>query len=170
MNTSARATDSEVQIASGEHLAFRLGTQEYGLAISGVQEIRSYEPPTHIAGSPAHILGVLDLRGESVPLIDMRVCLGINASFTASTVTVVVNLEHETIGVVVDSVSDVVDLVISQIRDVPSLVGKEESHGVVAIAQIDHDRASRTLLLLDAEQLISRIRSGALLDVEACTG
>ncbi|MFI8614634.1 chemotaxis protein CheW [Acidovorax sp. NPDC077693] len=168
MNTST--TISNVRpTTTGEHLAFRLGDQEYGLAISGVREIRFYEAPTRIAGSPTHILGVLDLRGESVPLIDLRVCLGITALFTASTVTVVANVGNDTFGMVVDSVSDVVELTRDQIREVPGMVGTEDSHGVIGIAQVTHEGSHRTLLLLDASQMISRIRDCASLDLSvAC--
>src|SRR5262245_13744873 len=59
-----------------EHLTFRLGSEEYGLDILRVQEIRSYEEPTHIAGAPSFLKGVINLRGVIVPIVDLRVKFG----------------------------------------------------------------------------------------------
>jgi purine-binding chemotaxis protein CheW len=55
-----------------EFLAFKLGSEEYGIDILRVQEIRSYERPTRIANAPDFIKGVVNLRGVIVPIIDMR--------------------------------------------------------------------------------------------------
>ena len=57
---------------AGEYLTFRLGTEEYGIDILRVQEIRSYEEPTRIANAPHFIKGVVNLRGVIVPLVDIR--------------------------------------------------------------------------------------------------
>ena len=58
-----------------ECLAFKLGHEEYGIDILRVQEIRSYEKPTRIAGTPECIKGVINLRGIIVPIVDMRIRL-----------------------------------------------------------------------------------------------
>ena len=58
---------------AGEYLTFRLGTEEYGIDILKVQEIRSYEAPTRIANAPEFIKGVVNLRGVIVPIVDLRV-------------------------------------------------------------------------------------------------
>ena len=61
--------------AGGEFLTFRLGTEEYGIDILKVQEIRSYEQPTRIANAPSFIKGVVNLRGVIVPIVDLRIKL-----------------------------------------------------------------------------------------------
>lgn len=148
--------------ASGEYLAFRLGGEAYGVNILGVQEIRSYEQPTRIAGCPPHVRGILELRGVSVPVLDLRVCLGLDAQFDGATVTIVINPEAaQTVGLVVDSVSDVVDLQSEQMRSMPNLQEDDPSHYIQGLACITQDGAQRTLQLLDISQLINRVKTGA---------
>lgn len=155
-------TDSSPTAAeAGEYLAFRLGTEAYGIGILGVQEIRFYEKPTHIAGAPPHVRGILDLRGVSVPVVDLRVCLGLDAHFDSSTVTVVINLPgHQTIGAVVDSVSDVVALAKDQIRNMPSMGEYGEARHVTGLACISQESSDQTLLLIDIPQLMARAHAG----------
>ncbi|WP_204312252.1 chemotaxis protein CheW, partial [Raoultella planticola] len=56
-------------------MTFRLGSEEYGIDILKVQEIRSYEAPTRIANAPDFIKGVVNLRGVIVPIVDLRLKL-----------------------------------------------------------------------------------------------
>ncbi len=160
--TPLESTKALTQIAatSGEYLAFQLGAEDYGVNIVGIQEIRSYEQPMRIAGCPPHVRGVLNLRGVSVPVLDLRVCLGLEALFDAATVTVVITPDnHQTVGLVVDSVSDVIALRKEQLRSLPSLNEDGPSHCVQGLACIQQDGAERTLLLLDLSQLMTRVAS-----------
>ena len=59
--------------SSGEFLTFNLGPESYGIDILKVQEIRSYEEPTHIANAPSFIKGVINLRGVIVPILVLRI-------------------------------------------------------------------------------------------------
>ena len=143
----------------GEYLIFRLGSEAYGVSILGIQEIRFYEPPTHIAGSPPHVRGVLDLRGVSVPVIDLRVVLGLQALFDAATVTVVINPDNrQTVGLVVDSVSDVLALQAHQFRAMPALGEPGQDHRVTGLACITQEGLDRTVLLLDLAHLMARVQ------------
>src|SRR5438874_3603245 len=102
--------------AGGEFLTFRLGAEEYGIDILKVQEIRTYEQPTRIANTPAFIKGVINLRGNIVPIIDLRVKFGLPESrYDGQTVVIVLNIGKRTIGVVVDGVSDVIAVPASEI-------------------------------------------------------
>ena len=78
--------------AGREFLTFRLGNEEYAIEILRVQEIRSYEEPTRIANSAACVKGVLNLRGNIVPVMDLRQLFGLPAiDASPSTVTIVLN-------------------------------------------------------------------------------
>lgn len=146
---------------AGEYLAFRLGAEAYGVNILGIQEIRFYEQPTRIAGSPPHVRGILDLRGVSVPVLDLRVCLGLEANFDTATVTVVITPDgQQTVGLVVDSVSDVVALQAGQFRTMPTLNEHSEAHYIQGLACIKQEGLERTLLLLDIPQLMNHVQSG----------
>lgn len=102
MNASSMAHDL---------LTFRMGNENFGVDIGSVQEIRRYEAPVRIAHAPAHVRGVVNLRGTVVPVIDLRRRLGYEqAPLDASTATIVLQSKGRTLGVVVDAVSDVVHL------------------------------------------------------------
>jgi purine-binding chemotaxis protein CheW len=138
-----------------EYLSFRLGAEEYGISILCVQEIRSYEVPTRIAGASAFISGVLNLRGEIVPVVDLRVRFDAPQRFDAMTVTVVLNLPGRTLGVVVDSVSDVLDLKAENIRPAPAFSGAIDARHITGVASVHQDQQERMLMLLDIDQLMT---------------
>ena len=152
-----------VQIASGdtepttsERLSFQLGTVTYAIDILKVQEIRAYEPPTRMVNAPECVKGVLNLRGIIVPVIDLRIKLGLpQAEFTASTVTVVLNLARGVVGAVVDSVNDVVDLHPSQIKHAPHFDSPVAAHCITGIATVQQGDAERLLMLLDIDSVLS---------------
>ena len=133
-------------------LAFKLGQEEYGMDILRVQEIRSYEKPTLLPHGPAHLLGVVNLRGTIVPLMDLRVRLQLaQATYDAHTVVIVVNVGQRVVGLVVDSVSDVLSLRPEQMRPVPALDSGFAPEHLLALGCVD----GRTLLLLDIEQYLA---------------
>lgn len=135
-----------------EFLAFRLRDEEYGVNILRVQEIRSYEKPTALANTPADILGVVNLRGVIVPIIDLRVRLRLaQAAYDTHTVVIVVNVGQRVVGLVVDSVSDVLTLQPEQMRPVPALDSGFASEHLLALGSVD----DRMLILLDIEKYLA---------------
>jgi purine-binding chemotaxis protein CheW len=140
----------------GEYLAWRVGGEEYGLdirkvQIRKVQEIRSYEAPTRIPQAPAHLKGVVNLRGVIVPVVDLRLRLGREAQYTASTVVIVLSVDRRVAGIVVDSVSDVVDLAPEAIRPPPELAGQDGPRFITGVANV----GERMLLLADMDALLA---------------
>jgi purine-binding chemotaxis protein CheW len=135
-----------------EFLVFKLGSEEYGIDILRVQEIRSYEAPTRIAGAPAFVKGVVNLRGVIVPIVDLRIRFDLaSAGYDSFTVVVVLNIGHRVVGIVVDAVSDVITLTPEQLRPVPEFNSKVDADHVMAIGAID----DRMLILVDIEKLMS---------------
>lgn len=135
-----------------EFLAFKLGSEEYGIDILRVQEIRSYEPPTRIANTPPHLLGVLNLRGLIVPIVDLRLQFALQpAAYDNFTVTIVLGLGSRVVGIVVDAVSDVITLSPEQLRPVPALHSSIDSEHLLAIGAVD----DRMLILMDIEKLMT---------------
>jgi purine-binding chemotaxis protein CheW len=136
----------------GEYLTFRLGAEEYALDILKVQEIRNYEVATAIANAPEYVKGVVNLRGAIVPIVDLRMLLGLpRADYTAFTVVIVLNLGKRTFGVVVDAVSDVTELGAEQIRPAPDFSGAVDTRYVLGLGTID----GRMLILADIERLLA---------------
>lgn len=136
----------------GEYLTFLLGSEEYGLDILKVQEIRGYDAVTNIANTPECIKGVVNLRGKIVPIVDLRIKLNLGkAEYNEFTVVIILNLHERVVGIVVDGVSDVIAISSEQIRDVPSLVTSIDTKYIVGLAAVEEVM----LILVDIEQLMS---------------
>jgi purine-binding chemotaxis protein CheW len=149
-------------------LSFSLGGEVYGVNILRVKEIRGWSPVTRIPHSANSVLGVLNLRGTVVPIIDLRLRFGMqSAEFTPVTVIIVLSLNSESgqreVGIVVDSVKDVVDIEAGSIKPAPSMSDSESSVFIEGIATHDGEM----LILLDAESLAFNERSSTRLAAEA---
>ena len=159
--TGSRASGSDNTRNSAEFLSFRLGGEEYGIDILKVQEIRGYEQATRMANAPAAVLGVLNLRGVIVPVVDMRLKFGLtDAPYNAQTVTIVLTLAERVVGMVVDSVSDVVALREEQIRPAPEFGGGVDTHHLIGIASPDPEHPERMTILMDIERLMGSADMG----------
>ena len=142
----------ETTQAGQEFLSFVLGDAQYCIDILKVQEIRTYEAPTRIANTPAFIKGVMNLRGNIVPIIDLRMKFGLpDQRYDTQTVVIVLNVAKRTIGVVVDGVSDVIAVAASDIKPAPELGGAVDTRYLQGLATIN----GQMLILIDIERLIS---------------
>jgi len=144
-------------------LCFRLHEVEYGIDLLLVREIRVYEQPTWLAGAPPSVVGMLNMRSEIVPIIDLRLRFGLPACFEKHTITVVVTLADRTAGLVVDSVSDVLELDSSQITTAPPLAGTAETPLVARMGLVRQGERERMLMLLELEPLLADIDTVAQL-------
>lgn len=166
--TPAPASSSSRSLAAeraGEYLTFRLGSEEYGIDILRVQEIRSYEQPTRLAHSPDFIKGVIDLRGRIVPILDMRLKLQCpEANYTDFTVVIILDIGSTVIGAVVDAVADVVSLAPELIKPAPQFEKNEGSVDPAFITGIA-SLGDRMLIVMDIEALLSSDEIGLVTKV-----
>src|SRR6201994_2763889 len=116
------------QAGAGSHqvLTFVLGNETYGVDILRVQEIRGWSSVTKIPQAPSHVLGVLNLRGSIVPIVDLRLRFELEqVEYTKVTVIIVLSVNssggRREVGVVVDGVSDVVDLDPTAMKPAPDI-------------------------------------------------
>jgi purine-binding chemotaxis protein CheW len=135
-------------------LTFCLGAEVYGVDILQVKEIRGWSPVTRMPQSPPSVLGVLNLRGAIVPVVDLRVQFALPAAaFTPLTVVIILSLQgahgSRECGVVVDNVKDVVDVPADGIRPAPAMHDTGPAF-IQGIATVDE----QMLILLDANQLV----------------
>jgi purine-binding chemotaxis protein CheW len=143
--------------ASRQVLTFCVGSETYAVDIRLVQEIRGWAPVTRLPQAPPYMLGMLNLRGSIVPVIDMRIRLGLEqVKFTPVTVIVVLSVRTSSgrreFGLVVDSVSDVVDIDAAELQETPGLAGKTGVELIKGLAAV----ADRMLILLNVDELIRR--------------
>jgi purine-binding chemotaxis protein CheW len=135
-----------------EFLTFRLGAEEYGIEILKVQEIRGWEVPTAIAGTPEFIKGVINLRGTIVPIVDLRLKFGLEkANYDEFTVVIILSVARRVVGIVVDSVSDVVTLAPQDIRPAPEFGAAVEARFITGLGTL----GERMLVLADIERLMT---------------
>jgi len=143
----SEASNNELEV-----LSFRLGKEEYGISILTVQEIRGYGAVTRIANAPAFLKGVINLRGQIVPIVDMRIKFALGqAEYDSFTVVIILNIGRQVIGMVVDSVSDVVTLAPDQVRPAPSIGGGIDADHLLGLGTV----GERMLILLDIERLMA---------------
>ena len=122
-----------------------------------MKEIRGCSPVTRSPRSTAAVLGVLNLRGAIVPIIDLRVRFALRAAeFTPVSVIIVLSLRTEDgqreCGIVVDSVQDVADITPENVRPAPSMNAGDTSEFIEGITTCDE----KMLILLDADKLVAR--------------
>lgn len=135
-------------------LTFTLGDESFGVEILRVQEIRGWSRVTQIPEAPPHVLGVLNLRGSIVPIVDLRMRLGLaRVQHTPLTVIVVLSVEsgsaRRDFGIVVDGVSDVTDLAPQHLKPTPDL-GNVNTDYIRALATV----GERMVMLLDVDRLL----------------
>jgi purine-binding chemotaxis protein CheW len=132
------------------NLVFGLGTEEYAIDIALVQELRGYDQVTRLANAPDYLKGVINLRGVIVPLIDLRIHLGLGApTYNATTVVIILATPEQTTGIVVDSVAEVVSFEPEQIKPAPQLRHGANDY-VRAVASIEQ----RMLIMLDIAAML----------------
>lgn len=114
-------TENGHGLIGGKFLSFFLGNEEYAIEILKVQEIIGLMPITPVPKMPMYLRGVLNLRGKIVPIMDLRLRLGLSAvEDTEETCVIVVQDASYQMGVLVDKVSEVTNINDTQIEEVPS--------------------------------------------------
>lgn len=155
-NTSDEEQDST---EAKEFLSFILGEEHYALDIMSVKEIRGYEAVTKIANAPPFIKGVINLRGDIVPIVDLRLKFEVGkASYDEFTVVIMLNIAGRIVGVVVDGVSDVIKLKNDEIRPPPEFGVVFDSRYLLGLAPINE----QMVILIDIENLISSDELGLM--------
>jgi purine-binding chemotaxis protein CheW len=160
MQTSSTAPSAAgKEVAGQEFLAFTLGSEEYGIDILKVQEIRGYEAVTRIANAPDFVKGVINLRGIIIPVVDMRIKFKLGTPvYDQFTVVIILNIGGRIVGMVVDSVSDVTTLLPEQVRPAPDMGASFNSDYMIGLGTIDE----RMLILVDIDKLMSSGEMGLI--------
>jgi purine-binding chemotaxis protein CheW len=133
-------------------VSFKLGSEEYGVDIAQVQEINRMVAVTHVPRAPQFMEGVINLRGQLIPIIDLRTRFGMpRAEHTKSTRIVVTEIGAKRVGMVVDSVSEVLRLPTDQIEEAPEMITGVDTEYIRGVGKIE----DRLIILLDLAKIIS---------------
>ncbi|GAC09528.1 chemotaxis protein CheW [Paraglaciecola chathamensis] len=162
---NSNITQENMHAESNEFLSFFLGEEHYALDIMTVKEIRGYETVTKIANAPSFIKGVINLRGDIVPIIDLRIKFSVGeATYTEFTIVIMLNVCDRIVGIVVDGVSDVIKLQDEDIRPPPEFGVAFDSKYLLGLASLEE----HMVILVNIESLISSDELG-LFDNHATT-
>jgi purine-binding chemotaxis protein CheW len=133
-------------------VTFKLQEETYGINVMQVQEVLRYTEIAPVPGSPDYVLGIINLRGNVVTVIDTRSRFGLEpAEVTDNSRIVIIEAEKQVIGILVDSVAEVVYLKASEIDTAPN-VGTDESARFI---QGVSNREGELLILVDLNKLLS---------------
>lgn len=143
----------------GKFLTFALGREEYGLEILKVREIIGYMDITCVPRTPDYVKGVINLRGQVIPVIDLRMRFGMEqAKVTDQTCIIVaeVNQKNRTFnaGLIVDRVQEVLDIRGEEIEDASQLGSAVQTEYILGIGKV----ASSIKILLDIDRILNGVR------------
>ncbi|MEE8321700.1 MAG: chemotaxis protein CheW [Gammaproteobacteria bacterium] len=135
-------------------VTFRLDDEVYGINVMQVQEVLRITEIAPVPGAPNFVMGIINLRGNVVTVIDTRKRFGLlPKEADDSTRIVIIEVEEQVIGILVDSVAEVVNLSESQIEKAPNL-GNENTESAKYIQGV-HSRDDDILILIDVNKLLS---------------
>lgn len=142
--------------SADQYLTFLLGKEEYAVEILKIQEIKSWGAYTPLPNSPDYLLGVMNLRGAIVPIVDLRIRFRLTPfDYTSTTAVIIVHVQDETqtrvVGLVVDRVTDVYHLCKSNIQERAETASREQGDYILGLGEIE----GKMVILLDLEPLVS---------------
>lgn len=137
-----------------QFITFHSGEQEFGADIMVIREIRGWTPTTALPHSPDYVLGVINLRGVVLPVVDLNARLGRERTeANPKHVIVVVKAGERTIGLLVDAVSDILTVTSADIQSTPELARDGHAEFVEGIAVLD----SRMVTILSMDRLTASL-------------
>ena len=150
------AAGPAVTSQSSQFLTFVLGPELFALDILGVREIIEYAEITTVPMMPDYVRGVLNLRGAVVPVIDLQVRFGRQASAVGKRTCVIIieallGEERQTVGLVVDAVNAVLDIPASDIEPPPSFGASVRTEFIQGVGKVE----GRFVILLDLDNIMS---------------
>ncbi|MBI2379392.1 MAG: chemotaxis protein CheW [Gammaproteobacteria bacterium] len=140
-------------------VTFKLGNETYGINVMQVQEVLRYTEIAAVPGAPSHVLGIINLRGNVVTVIDTRMRFGLEPSdVTEQTRIVIIEAEQQVIGILVDSVAEVVYLRQSEIEMTPNVGNEESAKFIQGVCNRDNE----LLILVDLNKMLNEQEWGEL--------
>jgi len=146
---------SDEEIGNADHrqcVTFRLNEEIYGINVMLVQEVLRVTEIAPVPGAPNYVIGIINLRGNVVTVIDTRMRFGLPPKeMDDSTRIVIIEAENQTVGIVVDSVSEVVDVYANEIETAPNVGNDETARYIEGVVS----RSEELLILVDLNKLLT---------------
>lgn len=134
-----------------QYVVFQLEDELYGVDIHQVTRIEKMMPLTRVPNAPPFVLGVCNLRGSVIPVIELKKRLGLPSHPDENAKVIIVNIGKQLVGMIIDASVDVTSLDPSEIEPSPSLVTGVDARFIQGVAKI----SNRLLIILDMERVLS---------------
>lgn len=149
VSTASNASAPEQEL---RWVTFRLENEKYGINVMQVQEVLRVSEIAPVPGAPDYVLGIINLRGNVVTVIDTRKRFGLAPKeMDDATRIVIIESDEQVVGILVDSVAEVVDLRISEMESAPNVGTEESAKFIQGVASHDNE----LLILVDLNRLLT---------------
>ena len=132
MNSAVKQSNAQLEIVS-----FHLGDQEFCIDIMAIREIRGWAPVTPMPHTPPYVLGLINLRGAVIPVIDMACRLGMKPTEPSERAAIIVtDIAGKLVGLLVEQVSDMMTIAASDLQPAPDIIPNTQRdfcRGIVAL-------------------------------------
>lgn len=151
------SSPQKIQATSGndtvlQYVTFHLAEETYGINVMMVQEVLRYTEIAPVPGAPDYVLGIINLRGNVVTVIDTRQRFGLpSAEVTDATRIMIIEAEQQVVGILVDSVAEVVYLKQSEIETAPNVGNEESARFIQGVC----NKNNELLILVELNKLMS---------------
>jgi purine-binding chemotaxis protein CheW len=150
--------------AGARYLIFVLGGEEYALEVGKAREVLDLRPVTPVPNTAPFVKGVMNCRGNVVPVLDLRVAFGLPADEDDDTCIILADSDHIELGLVVDRVAGVIDVGDQHVEETPSFEGET---GTSMIRGIRRDHGTATIVL-DIGMVMAPSEARALAEGAGC--
>jgi purine-binding chemotaxis protein CheW len=150
--TTNTAQNNNIDDPMLQWVTFRLEGETYGINVMQVQEVLRYTEIAPVPGAPSYVLGIINLRGNVVTVIDTRCRFGLQgAEITDQTRIVIIEAENHVVGILVDAVTEVVYLRQSEIENAPNVGNDESARFIQGVC----NKNNELLILVELDKMMS---------------
>lgn len=161
----SQTTGSEKLTDLNRYLAFTLGTEHYAIPLLTVREVVAMPEITKVPNTPPYFLGIINLRGQVISIVDLRSKFKIKIEDAGKneTAVVIVNIDDLCIGVVVDSVDSVLPLSAKDIQDRPQIESSMSSEYILGVTE----QQNSLIVLIDISKVVGFSNGQSKKDLKA---
>jgi purine-binding chemotaxis protein CheW len=159
LNDEIHSIEEAEDTLKNMYLTFRLGNEDYGIEIRYVTEIVGMQKITEVPDMPNFVKGVVNLRGQVIPVIDMRLRFNMQSrDYDERTCIIVVNINNTQVGLVVDTVNEVRNIDEDQVSPPPKTAGADSAQYIQGMGKVGDD----VVILLEGQRLLFEKELAAL--------
>lgn len=135
-----------------QYVIFKLGNEEYGVDIMNVKEISEFKESTHVPNAPYFVDGIINLRGEIIPIVNLKKRFKVSSGeINSDTRIIVININDRNVGFVVDEASQVLRINDNDIDDAPEIIAGVDRQYITGVGKV----GEKIIILLDLEKILT---------------